>query len=305
MEKIDLVVDIDEPMRLDAYLAEELEWASRSTVQKWIKNGCILLRGTAFTKPGKKVYSGEHLIVFPPEPEVSEIIAENIPLDIVYDDPYLVIVNKQPGLVVHPGAGHPRGTMANALLYHFKELSVIDSRRPGIVHRLDKETSGLIIAAKDNRTHWKLSEMLADRKIKRLYWGLVIGSFDDAKGRIESFMGRDPHNRIKMAVLSQGKHAVTTWETLETFNGFSLVAFRLFTGRTHQIRVHASYMRHPILGDSLYGGLSGKRFGEKAGRQMLHSRELEFIHPITGQCLRFTGPLHSDMEEILECLRSS
>jgi|MTBAKSStandDraft_2_1061841.scaffolds.fasta_scaffold01210_22 23S rRNA pseudouridine1911/1915/1917 synthase len=302
---IELKAEIGEPMRVDVYLAEELEWASRSTVQKWIKEGCVKLRGKVCTKPGKKVFPGEELsLVVPPE-EPSEITPEEIPLDIVYEDDYLAVVNKSPGLVVHPGAGNPGGTLANGLLYYFKHLSAVDTLRPGIVHRLDKETSGLLITAKDNHTHWKLAEMIAEKRVTRLYWGIIIGHFDESRGRIETELGRDPSNRVKIAVVSRGKHAVTSWQTLEEYSGFSLVEFRLFTGRTHQIRVHASYMRHPVLGDKLYGGLSGVEPFQKVERQMLHARELEFIHPVTGKHIALTAPLFPDMAWVLEKLRGT
>ena len=303
MERIELNADITEPMRVDIYLAEELEWASRSTVQKWIKEGCVRLRGKPCSKPGKKIFPGDELSLVVPPQEPSEVIPEEVPLDFVYEDEYLAVVNKRPGLVVHPGAGNPRGTLANGLLHYFKNLSTIDTLRPGIVHRLDKDTSGLLITAKDNHTHWKLAEMIAEKRVKRLYWGIIIGHFSERRGRIETELGRDPYNRIKMAVVSKGKHAVTSWQTLEEYPGFSLVQFRLSTGRTHQIRVHASYMRHPILGDRLYGGMTGVEPFQKVERQMLHTRELEFIHPITGSKIMLTAPLFPDMAHVLEKLR--
>ncbi|HOO60081.1 MAG TPA: RluA family pseudouridine synthase [Candidatus Mcinerneyibacteriales bacterium] len=305
MDKVELKAGIEEPMRVDVYLAEELEWASRSTVQKWIREGCVRLRGKLCTKPGKKVFPGEELSLTIPPSEPSEVIPEEIPLDIVYEDDYLAVVNKRPGLVVHPGAGNPSGTLANGLLYYFQNLSTVDTLRPGIVHRLDKDTSGLLITAKDNHTHWKLAEMIAEKKITRLYWGIVIGRFEEVRGRIETELGRDPGNRVKMAVVSKGKHAVTSWETLEEYSGFSLVRFRLFTGRTHQIRVHASFMRHPILGDRLYGGMSGVEPFQKVDRQMLHARELGFIHPVTGKEISLTAPLFPDMEDVLKKLRAT
>ena len=302
-QRIELSAEITEAMRVDLYLAEELEWASRSTVQKWIREGCVRLREEVCTKPGKKIFPGESLSLIVPPEEPSEVLPQEIPLDIVYEDDYLAVVNKRPGLVVHPGAGNPDGTLANGLLYYFKHVSTVDTLRPGIVHRLDKETSGLLITAKDNHTHWKLAEMIAEKRVTRLYWGIILGHFDEGRGRIETELGRDPYNRVKMAVVSRGKAAVTSWETIEEYSGFSLVEFRLFTGRTHQIRVHASFMRHPILGDRLYGGISGVGPFQKVDRQMLHARELDFIHPITGQHISLTAPLFPDMAGVLEILR--
>ena len=280
---IRISVDISaEGERLDAFLAARLPDLSRSAVQKLIEDGFVTLEGRKLKK-NRKVAAGELYEVSLPEPEAPETAAEDIPLDIVYEDNDIIVVNKPKGMVVHPAPGHSGGTLVNALLHHCGEsLSGIGGeKRPGIVHRIDKDTSGLIIAAKNDRAHRALAAQLKDHSLSRVYEALVIGNIKDDRGTVDAPIGRHPVDRKKMAVTSKNsKPAVTHYEVLSRLNGVTHVRCRLETGRTHQIRVHMASIGHPVLGDTVYGrkkpepGLEG---------QCLHARELSFIHPGTGE----------------------
>jgi len=279
-------------LRLDHYLAEKLPELSRSRLQALIKEGYILLNGRQ-SKPGEKVRAGDRIEAEIPEAVPAENAApEAIPLSILYEDDDLVVLDKPAGMVVHPAAGNPDGTLVNALLHHCGALSSIGGeQRPGIVHRLDKETSGCLVAAKNDLAHQGLSKQFAGREVLKVYLALASGRFAKKSGMIETEIGRHPVHRKKMAVLENGRGRAsrTAYRVLkELESGNSLVECTLHTGRTHQIRVHLKHLGHPLLGDELYG----KR--GKWSRQMLHAWRLGFNHPRTGSPLRFEAPIPAD-----------
>lgn len=273
--------------RIDKYLTEELAGTSRSKIQKLIADGFVLVNGQP-VKANYKLEAEDNVSLYIPEAEEVDVEAENIPIDIIYEDEDIVVVNKAQGMVVHPGAGNPNGTLVNALLYHIKDLSGINGQiRPGIVHRLDKDTSGILVVAKNDEAHVKLSEQLQDRSVKRKYYALVHGVLPHEHGTINAPIGRDPKDRQKFTVIRDGKEAISHFKVLERFKDFSLLEVSLETGRTHQIRVHFNYIEHPIAGDKIYGprkSLEGKG-------QFLHARRLEFIHPKTGEVMSFEAEL--------------
>jgi 23S rRNA pseudouridine1911/1915/1917 synthase len=277
--------------RLDHYLAAELPQLSRSRIQALIKDGHIRVEGKQ-VKPGEKVRLGQHVTVEEPEPTpVANAAPEEIPLDILFEDDDLVVLNKAPGIVVHPAAGNPSGTLVNALLHHCKSLSGIGGElRPGIVHRLDKETSGCLVVAKNDAAHQALSKQFAEREVLKIYLALAAGAFSKKSGVIETSIGRHPVHRKKMAVVTEGRgrNAVTDYRVLRELPGASLVKCTLHTGRTHQIRVHLKHLGHPLLGDELYG----KRGAYP--RQMLHAWKLGFKHPRTGEWLQFQAAIPAD-----------
>ncbi|RDV82933.1 RluA family pseudouridine synthase [Ammonifex thiophilus] len=288
-------------VRLDVYLARNLPENSRSYLQRLINEGYVQVGGRK-VKPSYRVKSGEEIMVFLPPAEAPEVEPEPIPLEIIYEDEDLLVVNKPRGMVVHPGAGHKRGTLVNALLYHCRNLSGINGvLRPGIVHRLDKDTSGLLVVAKNDEAHLSLSAQLKERRVLKEYWALVYGEVKPAQGRIEAPIGRHPRHRQKMAVVAGGRPAVTRYEVVEYFPGYTLLKVQPETGRTHQIRVHLHYLGHPIVGDLKYGparphlGLEG---------QFLHAGVLGFTHPRTGEFLRFEAPLPPELERVLAKLRA-
>ncbi len=299
-EILDISVDIDDKgKRLDGFLSEKMKGYTKSYIQKLIEGELVEIIGKKKTRSGNKLKGNEKIKVTILEDEVLDIKSENIPLDIVYEDSFLVIINKPSNMVVHPASGHHQGTLVNAIMYHIKDLSTISGViRPGIVHRLDKDTSGLIIIAKTNETHLKLTEMFKDRTIKKEYLAICKGNFKDKKGRLENHIGRDPKERKRMAVLrNSGKVAITNYEIIDEVDHFSLVKLGLETGRTHQIRVHMKYLNHSILGDSVYGKPS-----KKASRQMLHAYKLEFSHPITHEKVKVMGELPRDFREVMSNL---
>ena len=235
-----------------------------------------------------------------PEPEALEYVAENLLLDIVYQDEDVAVVNKAQGMVVHPSAGHTSGTLVNALMYHIKDLSGINGvLRPGIVHRIDKDTSGLLMIAKNDDAHIKLAEELKDKKSLRKYWAIVHGNLPNDRGVIEAPIGRSEKDRKKQAVTAKGKPAVTRFHVLERFGNYTLVELQLETGRTHQIRVHMAYIGHPVAGDEVYG----PRKTLKGHGQFLHARTLGFTHPKTGEVMKFTAEAPAIFQETLEKLR--
>ena len=268
--------------RIDALLARSLEGMTRSAVQRLLDEGAVTLSGTPLKK-NYKVRAGDALAVdLPDEPAEVPLLAQDIPLDVVFEDGDVIVVNKPRGMVVHPAPGHPDGTLVNALLWHCGDSlsGVGGEKRPGIVHRIDMDTSGLIIAAKNDFAHLALSAQLADRSLSRIYEAVVCGTLREDSGTVDAPIGRHPTDRKRMAVTDKNSRAaVTHWEVLARYNGYTHVRCRLETGRTHQIRVHLAHIGHPLLGDLVYGrkkpekGLSG---------QCLHARELKFIHPRTG-----------------------
>lgn len=289
----------DANIRLDKFLSKELEDISRTQIQDIIKRGKVLVNEKA-SKASTIIFENDIIQIEIPDPVEVEILAEDIPLDIYYEDKDVIVVNKESGMVVHPAVGNYSGTMVNALMYHCKDLSGIGGViRAGIVHRIDKETSGLLVSCKSDLAHKSLSEQFLNKTVKRKYYAVCHGEINHNFGKIEAPIGRDPQNRQKMAVVEGGKHAVTHFKVLERFNGFTLLELQLETGRTHQIRVHMSYIGFPVCGDPLYGP---KKVIGKNG-QYLHAKTLGFIHPRTGEELEFDSPLPDFFEEFLEELR--
>ena len=282
METIFLTATPEEKgRRLDQFLAEQLEELTRSAAQRLAEAEHVLLNG----KPLKKNYKMtgcETLEVHLPDPEPIDAVPQNIPLDIAYEDEDLLVINKPKGMVVHPAPGNPDGTVVNAVLYHCGEsLSGIGGAfRPGIVHRIDKDTSGLLIIAKNDRAHLYLSEQLKDHTLARTYEAVVIGGLKEDKGTVNAPIGRSPKDRKKMAIVPDGRHAVTHYEVLARYPGYTHIRCKLETGRTHQIRVHMASLGHPIVGDEVYGP-SKSKFDLQG--QCLHARELTFLHPADGQ----------------------
>ncbi|GAX90976.1 pseudouridine synthase [Effusibacillus lacus] len=296
---------VDEEMageRIDRFLAERVADLSRSQIQGLIEHGFVLVSGKQ-VKSNYKLRSGDEILLSLPEPEPTEVEPENIPLEIVFEDSDVVVVNKPRGMVVHPAAGHMKGTLVNALLYHCKDLSGINGiLRPGIVHRIDKDTSGLIMAAKNDAAHVSLAQQLKDHTVTRKYTAIVHGVVSHDLGTVDAPIGRHPVNRLKMAVVKQGgRHAVTHFSVLERFKEYTLLECKLETGRTHQIRVHMDFIGHPLAGDPVYGP---KRTLEIDG-QALHAQVLGFAHPRTGEYMEFSSDLPEDMERLIEQLRQN
>ena len=284
--------------RLDKAVAE-LTDLSRSLANEQIKDGRILINGQA-KKAKYAVKEGDVISYELPEPEVVEYVPEDIPLEIVYQDEDVAVVNKPQGMVVHPSAGHTSGTLVNALMYHIKDLSGINGvLRPGIVHRIDKDTSGLLMIAKNDQAHVALADELKDKKSLRKYWAIVHGNLPNDRGVIEAPIGRSEKDRKKQAVTAKGKPALTRFQVLERFGDYSLVELQLETGRTHQIRVHMAYIGHPVAGDEVYG----PRKTLKGHGQFLHARTLGFTHPRTGEVLEFTAGVPAIFQETLKKLR--
>ena len=287
-------------LRLDKAVADLTE-LSRGLANEQIKNGQILVNGE--TKKAKyAVKEGDVISYEVPEPEVVEYVAEDLPLEIVYQDEDVAVVNKPQGMVVHPSAGHTSGTLVNALMYHIKDLSGINGvLRPGIVHRIDKDTSGLLMIAKNDQAHLALADELKDKKSLRKYWAIVHGNLPNDRGVIEAPIGRSEKDRKKQAVTAKGKPALTRFQVLERFGDYTLVELQLETGRTHQIRVHMAYIGHPVAGDEVYG----PRKTLKGHGQFLHARTLGFTHPRTGEVLEFTAEAPAIFLETLEKLRKA
>ncbi len=299
--------------RLDAYLVEQLPEFSRAALQRLVDEGHVQLDGN---KPrcSTKLRGGEQINLQIPPPAPAVPLAEDIPLTVLYEDHDLIVIDKPAGMTVHPGAGTDSGTLVNALLGHCTDLSGIGGElRPGIVHRLDKGTSGVLVAAKNDTAHRSLSEQFAVHSIKRLYWAIIYGSPQEDTGKISTIIGRHPTDRLRMSGKARhGKEATTNWRVLERFGAVSLVQLRLETGRTHQIRVHLTEANMPLLGDPLYP--DGGRFNNlkdtrlkglisHLGRQALHARVLGFIHPVSGQYLEFCSEPPEDFSTLLEYLR--
>lgn len=291
----------DAGKRIDVFVSETLGGPTRSYVQKIIENGGVSVEGRAKTAKNYKLREGDVIHITVPEPEALEIKAENIPLNIVYEDEDLLVVDKPQGMVVHPAPGNYEGTLVNALMYHCgDQLSSINGViRPGIVHRIDKDTSGLLVIAKSDRAHKGLAEQFAEHSISRSYRAIVYNNIKADEGTVDACIGRDVRDRLKMAVVSsdRGRHAVTHFRVIgRGSGGFTYIECRLETGRTHQIRVHMASIGHPLLGDAVYGPQK-KAFGIK--EQVLHARELGFVHPVSGAYMSFTSPLPESFRKAL------
>lgn len=317
-----ILCKLEKPQRIDKFIMSlELdEIYSRSQVEKLIKDGLVMVNGVA-EKKSYEVSSGDKLQIDIPESSLKDydLIPENIPIEVIYEDAYLTVINKDTGLTVHPAMGNPKGTLVNALLYYYgKELSAGASpERPGIVHRLDKDTSGLLIIARNDEIHSRLSSMFKEREIRKTYLAITCGIPAKESDRIESYITRSRIDRRKMTVAEEGKLAITNYNIKEYFNYLSLLEVGLETGRTHQIRVHMSHLNCPVLADRLYSsskreanlipGEMRKRLNavlkKYAKRQMLHAWKLEFTHPITRQKLKLTAPPKQDFQETLEAIR--
>ncbi len=285
--------------RLDGWLASVLHTTSRSRIQSWIRSGHVTVDGQ-IVKPGHLLVAGTRLEVRPPPVKPTDLEPEPIPLDILYEDEALLVVNKPPGLVVHPAAGHAHGTLVNALLYHCPELPGIGGeQRPGIVHRLDKDTSGLLVVAKTEQALDGLARQFKERRVKKQYTAFVRGQPTPAEGYIDAAIARDPHNRQRMrALVAGGRSARSRYTLRETWAEASLVDIWIETGRTHQIRVHMAHIGHPVLGDTTYGRYRTLRDGTAVPRQMLHAAQLAFDHPVSGVRLTWQAPLPEDMNRI-------
>ena len=299
----ELTLNIEKSDRLDKVLTADLG-ISRSTVQGWLKSDLVKVNGE-FVKSNYKAQNGDLVTILKKEEEVVTIQPENIPLDIVYEDDVLIVVNKPSGMVVHPSKGHYSGTLVNALLYHSNSLSDSTSEeiyRPGLVHRIDKDTSGLLVIAKNNDVHQKLAQQIAENKMNREYIAIVDGHFAHETGVIDAPLSRHQTNRLKRVVEKGGKHAVTHFEVLDSFADYSLVSCRLETGRTHQIRAHMEFIKHPIVNDPLYHpkGKKATEFG-----QYLHARTLSFTHPISGEALNFQVDPPKEFEDFIRLNKGS
>ena len=294
-----LIIDVSDEEtgeRIDSFLSGKTEF-TRTRIQQLIKDKNITVNGKA-TKSSYKIEKDDEIAIEVPEAETTEIKPENIKIDIVYEDSDIAVINKQAGLVVHPAHGHYSGTLVNAILYHIKDLSGINGEiRPGIVHRLDKDTSGLIVIAKNDKVHTALTEMFQEKKIKKTYLAILKGKLNKTEGKVVTQIGRDKNDRKKMTVIddiTKGKNAITNYKVVSQNNLFTLVKVNIETGRTHQIRVHMRHLGYPILGDSVYG----RKDNEK--RQMLHAYKLEFLHPVTGHQMEFTGEIPEDFQKVLK-----
>ncbi len=301
----------DQGKRLDSFLAEKIEGWSRSRLQKLIDGGDVLIGGKT-AKSSYKINSSDPVEVELTVPPADSFTPENIPLDIVYEDETLAVIKKRAGMVVHPGAGISGGTLANAIAYHFK-FQTTDSRfenRVGIVHRLDKDTSGLIVVAKNEAAHENLAEQFQDREVFKSYLALVHGQMEAESGRVDASLARDRSNRLRMAVVRSGRGALSLWRVRERFEKFTLLEVEIKTGRTHQIRVHLAHIKHPVVGDELYNGGRDNHISDpqvrKAvaglGRFFLHAERLEFRHPATKKQMKFSAPLPGELENLLELL---
>lgn len=313
-----LVGDEDDGARIDRFLSEHIPELSRSRIQKAVRVGDVRVNGSPAPKVATRIHEGERIELSFSPPRPPEVRPEAIPLDIVYEDEHLLVVNKPAGMVVHPAPGNENGTMVNALLAHCEGLSGIGGvLRPGIVHRLDSGTSGLLAVAKHDEAHIALSRQLMERTVNRIYFAIVWGTMPEREAVLSYPIGRSPRDRKRMAVVPQGgREAVTTYYVLDTFGRFQYIKLKLGTGRTHQIRVHLSYTGHSILGDPVYGGRKVSRGGlsrqeaetakralELLERQALHAGALSFIHPATGERVAFTAPAPADFRSVLELLR--
>ena len=311
----------DSGKRLDAYLADKIENWSRSRLQKLIDEGDVLVNQKE-VKSSYKVRDGDEIDVELTELPADVFEPENIPIDIVFEDEFLAVINKRAGMVVHPGAGVSGGTLANAIAWHFKlsesptstgGLKSRVSNRIGIVHRLDKDTSGLIVVAKDEATHEKLSEQFRERQVFKSYVALVHGEMAENAGKIEAPIAREKHNRTKMSIKQYGRYALSLWKVKKRFEKFTLLAVEIKTGRTHQIRIHLAHINHPVVGDETYNAGRDKTVRNVNVRQaidgldrfFLHAEKLSFTHPATNEKMNFTAPLPTELTDLLEVIENS
>ena len=297
MNKISLTCNVDK-VRVDKFIAESMD-KSRGEVQKYFELQSVFVNAK-LAKPSLSLKNGDLVEFEIPEVTVSQIEKQNIPLDVVYEDSDVIVVNKPSGMVVHPANGHYSDTLVNALMYHCTDLSSINGEiRPGIVHRIDKDTSGLLVACKNDFSHNAIAEQLKAKTSTRKYIAIVYGNFEHNYGKIDAPIGRDPQNRLKNAVVAGGKESVTTFKVLERFGDFTLLELKLETGRTHQIRVHMAYIGHPVLGDPLYG--PKKVIGDFG--QFLHAKTLGFNHPRTNEYMEFESELPEIFKEKINELK--
>lgn len=301
MEPIEIVITEEHVNgRIDKVLSlVNSDW-SRTQIQQWVKDGAVLVN-EALVKPNYKVKTGDKIIVMEPELEALDIVAEDLALEIVYEDSDVLVVNKPKGMVVHPAPGHATGTLVNGLMHQVKDLSGINGvMRPGIVHRIDKDTSGLLMVAKNDQAHVSLVNQLVNKTVTRVYTALVHGHIPHDQGTIDAPIGRDVKDRQSMTIVDNGKHAVTHFKVLERFGNFTLVECRLETGRTHQIRVHMKYIGYPLAGDPKYGPKKTIEFNGQA----LHAGTIGFEHPRDGEYYEFTQPLPEDFKELIDRLQN-
>lgn len=295
----------DSGTRLDVFLVSSLDDMSRSSIQKLIEGGHVVVNDEVCKTKKRKIELDDKIEITIPLPEKLDILPEDIPLEIVYEDDHLLVINKEKGMVVHPGVGNMSGTVVNAILYHCEgRLSSINGvERPGIVHRIDKDTSGLLMIAKTDQAHRSLTAQLAEHSITRAYKAIVYNNFKEDEGRIDLPIGRHPTNRLRQAVTDiNSKNAVTNYRVIERFGRFTFIEARLETGRTHQIRVHMSYMKHPLLGDKIYGPAKNN-YGVEG--QMLHAYLLGFVHPVSGEYMEFESDLPEEFKSVLGKLRKT
>jgi 23S rRNA pseudouridine1911/1915/1917 synthase len=305
------VGDGDAGARLDAFLAARVEAVSRTRLKQSIEDGDVLVAGRTALKGSHKLRAGDRVELELPAPPSCDFTPEDIPLDIVYEDDSLVVLNKPAGLVVHPAAGVSSGTLANALAFHFRQLSVhAGATRPGIVHRLDRDTSGLMVVAKTASAHEHLSDQFRAREVFKSYVALVHGRVSAESGRIEEPLARDPRTRTRMAVVRGGRPALSLYRVSRAYERFTLLDVQIKTGRTHQIRVHLAHIKHPVVGDKIYNGGRDTTVADvrvraairAMGRQFLHAAQLGFRHPQTGETLRFDAPLPTELSQMLDAL---
>ncbi len=297
----------EQSVRLDQWLAGRVPEWSRTRIQALIREGCVEAEGRCDWRPRDRVIAGAEYRVRLPAAVPVETQPEDIPLDVLHEDSDLIVINKPPGLVVHPAPGHADGTLVNALLFQCRELPGIGGeRRPGIIHRLDRDTSGVMVVAKNQSAMDSLAAQFQDRRVHKVYVAVVVGIPSPATGRIETLIGRSDTDRKKMSAIPvRGKTAITNYRLVEAFEGFALVRLQIETGRTHQIRVQMAHIGYPVAGDSVYGG-SRKRLWQEAGgcdRQMLHAETLSFIHPSSGERVEYTAPMPPDMLDFIDRLR--
>jgi 23S rRNA pseudouridine1911/1915/1917 synthase len=309
------VVETAEIVRLDQYLSEQLADVSRSYLKKLISDGQVTIDDIVFTKASRNLHGGETVSVKLPAPEPLEAVAEDIPLDILYEDEHLLVINKAAGMVVHPAAGHSSGTLVNAVLFHCDDLSGIGgAMRPGIVHRLDAGTTGAIIVAKNDRAHLELSRQFREREIEKAYAAVVYGKVDPPKGKIELDIGRDRKDRKKISVnTDQPRNSISYYKLRTLWDEFSLVDVQILTGRTHQIRVHMSNINHQLVGDEIYSGKRWKsvknlqlaKIAHNFGRPALHSWRVAFKHPASGEKVSLEAPIPEDMQKLIRMFGKS
>ncbi len=308
-----MVTETQNGLRLDRALGELFPSYSRNFLANLVTEGHVRVDGSPAKKSSQRVETGQHVTIDVPEAAPSGIASQDLPLTVLHEDADLVVIDKPAGLVVHPAAGHADQTLVNALLFHVKDLSGIGGEiRPGIVHRLDKDTSGVMIVAKHDEAHRRLAAGWNSDRVRKEYVALVYGTPGSERGTVEAPIGRDPRDRKKMAVVADGRRAVTDYELAERLRYASLLRCRLRTGRTHQIRVHMKHLGHPIVGDPLYSGPQWRGIPDKRvqkvlsslARQMLHAARITFEHPATGEMMTFEAPLPRDMTVVLETLRT-